>query len=362
MVKYQINPKLIHVLTNQTSQSIAQFPTAKQLGGKYAKVFAKQLQTMEQRHPKNDMPMTCLSCGKKATYNVSIIATSSEITDPPYQLSGYFRCNFCNEAQWKESEEILTFLISALLKNNHPLVHMGEIYLFDGYKPTYATDGEEHYLMLIQATPNDSLLWNKFGNHYLTSSRADLAMAAFEKSIAINPQQIESHFSIAKLLYNIGQYKQALAHLHKVMLYAENYKHLSPLDIKELLANALYLSFMISAETKYKYMPLPDEAELLRVNPNFQAQLDELLPKLQNSFVNIDSFYPLANVFMGKQLEKIYPKPTNKKMTKSAEVEAFIASYDREFTAADIHRHLPHISRSTISKVIRDMEDRGLFE
>lgn len=96
----------------------------------------------------------------------------------------------------------------------------------DGYTPLYATDGEEHYLQLIATNPTDNLLWNKLGNLYLTGSRPELAMAAFEKSIALDPNQVKSHLSIANLLMQPKDYKYINDHLHKMLLAAEHYPYL----------------------------------------------------------------------------------------------------------------------------------------
>jgi hypothetical protein len=59
----------------------------------------------------------------------------------------------------------------------------GEIRLYDGSLPKWATDAEEAFLTKLMYNGSDGLLWDKLGNLYLRGGRPELAAAAFEKSI-----------------------------------------------------------------------------------------------------------------------------------------------------------------------------------
>ena len=166
----QINPKLIQALTNQPLASIPVSPTFKYLGGTYVKAIVEKLKKIETPQPKNEMVMKCGQCGKSGKYDIGVVAISiaSDSKKTSRQLTGYFRCKHCNAAgPWEESPHLSMFVMSAVIapRSNLP-VHFGEIQLSDGYAPPYATDGEEHYLKLISATPSNGLLWNKLGNLY----------------------------------------------------------------------------------------------------------------------------------------------------------------------------------------------------
>ena len=61
---------------------------------------------------------------------------------------------------------------------------------------THATDAEEHLLTKIMESDKDAFLWNHLANLYFKGGRADLATAAFEHSLSIDPLQTESLYSL----------------------------------------------------------------------------------------------------------------------------------------------------------------------
>lgn len=96
----------------------------------------------------------------------------------------------------------------------------------------------------------------KLGNHYLTGSRLELAMAAFEKAIESDVGQIEAHISVANLLMQVKDYSHAHHHLHQVMLSAATSPSLDATNLRELLAHSIFTSFIAADKTKYKYPAL----------------------------------------------------------------------------------------------------------
>ncbi|WP_332651502.1 tetratricopeptide repeat protein [Lysinibacillus sp. 54212] len=366
----QINPKLIHALTNQPLTNIPTSPTFKHLGGIYVKSIVDQLKKIETPQPKNEMMMKCGKCGHSGKYDIGIVAISVSVNGKKQsqQLTGYFRCKHCNAGgPWKDSPELLMFTMSALMAPQRNLpVHFGEIQLSDGYEPPYATDGEEHYLKLIAATPMNGLLWNKLGNLYLTGSRPELAMAAFEKSIEVDPNQVESHLSIANLLMQLRNYKQAIHHLHQMMIAAEAYPHLEATRLRELLAHGICTSFIAATESKNKYEALPTQTKLIEAGSTANLQSDKLPRYLTLSSEDISTFYPLAEAFMGARVRKLdrksKKKKTQQKRTKSQQVEAFIYEQQGFFKKGDIQQACPDISLATITKVIRELRKAGVIE
>lgn len=368
MVSKQINPKLIHALTDQPLTSIPATPSFKHLRGTYVKSIVDQLKKIETPQPKNEMMMTCTQCGRSGNYDIGVVAVeiSAQRTKKSQQLTGYFRCKHCNAGgPWETSTHLYMLMMAAILapEKNLP-VHIGVIQLSDGYKPPYATDGEEHYLQLITTSPTDSLLWNKLGNLYLTGSRPELAMAAFEKSVALDPNQVESHLSIANLLMQIRHYKEVIHHLHQMMLAADSYPHLETTRLRELLAHGICTSFIASAESKNKYNPLPTDEQLAaRGRSTVHLQLNKLPRYLSLSSENISTFYPLADAFIGKQLKTTKKQTTApQKRTKSQQVEAFIDAQQDFFTKAQIQEACPDVSIATITKVVRELRKAGVIE
>lgn len=78
-------------------------------------------------------------------------------------------------------------------------------------------------------------MWNKLGNLYLAGARPELAMVAFERSIVIDSNQMESHLSTAKILLYVEDYQHTIYHLHQMMLSAEHYEHLDANRLRELV-------------------------------------------------------------------------------------------------------------------------------
>ena len=310
MAGKQINPKLIQALTDQALTEIPPSPTYKHLGGTYVKSISDNLKMVMVHHEKNEVKMTCINCNRSGKYNIgTMYLTVTANNKNKQQYTGYFRCKHCNTGgQWKESAELYMLGIAALLApqaENIP-VEFGEIQLSDGTSPKYATDGEEHLLQLISSSPDSALLWNKLGNLYSGGARPELAMAAFEKSIALNPNQLESHFSIADMLVYIKDYEYAIHHLHQMMLCAEDYEHLDANTLRELLAHGICTSFLVSMDTKQKYPPLPTKEQLTSANRKLNLATEEHIARMELSLNDIPSFYPLAEAFMGKRAQELH--------------------------------------------------------
>lgn len=308
MAGKQINPKLIQALTNQEFSTIPSSPTFKHLGGRYVKSVVDHLRKIIPHFDKNEVMMTCESCNQSGKYNIGMMMIDvSEEDKPKQQYSGYFRCKHCNAAgDWEESVELYLRSVTAILTpEENSLVHFGQMQLFDGTTPKYATDGEEHLLQLISASPDNALLWNKLGNLYLAGARPELAMVAFEKSIAIDPNQMESHLSIGKILLQIEDYQHAIQHFHQMMLATEQYQHLDPHPLRELVAHGICESFIASTESKNRYSPIPTKEQIMEANRDINLETPELLEGITLSFEDITTFYPLAEAFMGKRAQEL---------------------------------------------------------
>ncbi|WP_431027769.1 tetratricopeptide repeat protein [Lysinibacillus sp. LZ02] len=315
MAGRQINPKLIHALTNQDLATIPLSPTFKYLKGTYVKSITDNREKIISGTPKNEVMLQCKHCNQKGKYNVGTLYINideknenTRKTAQKMQMTGYFRCKHCNTAgEWEDSSELYMMGIAALLTPNleNNFVQFGEMQLFDGTKPKYCTDGEEHLLNKIAAAPNNALLWNKLGNLYSIGARPELAMAAFEKSIEIDPNQTESHFSMANILMDIKDYSNSLHHLHQMILAAEHYKHIEANHLRDLLAHAICSSFIINAESKGRLPALPTQEQLDAIGKDVNLATEQLIAGIELSSDDLTSFYPLAEAFMGKRAQEL---------------------------------------------------------
>jgi tetratricopeptide (TPR) repeat protein len=181
---------------------------------------------------------------------------------------------------------------------------LGKNVLFDGSSHTYATDAEEHLLNLVKENPQDAFLWNRLGNLYRRGNRPDLAVCVLEHSILIDPGQIESHFTLGDLLFQIDALEEAGQHLRQTLLHAGSYKKIPADQLRDMLANALKMLFMISGETGGDVPFLPTSEEI----SSFGEKVDEEkfgIMELEIYPDRLESFYPLAEMFMGDRAKEI---------------------------------------------------------
>jgi len=320
MSKKQINPKLISALTGRELDSISPSPINKDLGGKYVKTIIDRKSKIVPVFQKNEIMMQCKRCGRKGKYNIGpvfidIPEKREDIDNTIRQMPGYFRCIHCNAGgEWEDSNEVLMLSIMTLLNPDDfsDLCQIGKIELYDGTSHQYATDAEEHLLQKIAKDPNNGFIWNRLGNLYHKGGRPELAMAAFEKSIEVDPKQMESHFSIGNLLSEVSDNQHAMHHFHLMMLTAEDYKQMDAESLRELLSNGLHIAFHIFIHSNGKIPLLPTKDVLLSSGKVLDGQSYTLDFEIHPD--NLTSFYPIAESFMGKQVNEI-PK---KKRAKTA--------------------------------------------
>ena len=355
----QINPKLIHALLDDSSAKVPEKPTFKHLGGVYVKSVVDHIRKFEPPFGKNNMMLRCTQCGAKGQYDVGVVVVNPE-KPKDKQYTGYFRCKQCNAAGcWDEPLDIHLLMMAAVLSPHADLpVHFGENVLSDGFRPTFGTDAEEHYLTLIAQDRQNALLWNKLGNVYKMGARPELAMAAYEKSIALDHMQIESHLSIAQLLQVLEQDKQAIFHYHQAMLFADRYEHLSDFQLRELIASAIANSFIITYDSKYKLNTLPSAEDIAAAGSKANLTSANLPRYLTLSSEDLTTFYPLAEAFLSPER----PTPKRKVGTKAQRVEAFIVKQTEPFTKAHIQQACPDVSLATINKVVAELRKAGKID
>lgn len=190
-----------------------------------------------------------------------------------------------------------------------------------------ATDAEDYFLKKLGDNDQDGFLWNRLGNLYFTGGRPELAAAAYEKSIGVDPSQMESYYSLSGLLVQVGEFERAAYHSRMMLVYARYYPHMPILELREMLAGGLQELYDIHVESDRKIPFIPTKEEL-EVMDSFKEVATGVEDKL--IFVDLEvfpddreSFYPLAEMYLGSRKAEIPAKertldqflPGNRKQT-----------------------------------------------
>jgi tetratricopeptide (TPR) repeat protein len=183
------------------------------------------------------LALICRACRKTGHYSVGRIfiepATWQRAMrqEAPFEeavyFSGYFRCKKCGSGgPWDLSRitrtRLTALLILAAASKPPGPIHFGELRLFDGTRCHSAAEGESHLLSLIDAAPDNYFLWSRLGNLFNVAEDPQRALPAFEKAVELNPQDVESHHSLAEIYFEGNDWQTAAEHYHDVLRYARH--------------------------------------------------------------------------------------------------------------------------------------------
>jgi tetratricopeptide (TPR) repeat protein len=319
VVSLNISPLLISVLTGRSLEEIPDSPNIHDLPGSYVQLVTKNIKKAPSAFPGNIQPLICKNCGKKAKYNIGHVTINvekykrdkTEEIDKHIQSTGYFRCKYCNSAgKWEITNEYTMMAISALLTFNSPLGEdrytFGKNLLFDGSSHKYATDAEEHLLKKIENSSEDSYLWSRLGNLYYKGGRPDLAVCAYERSLSINPLQTESRYSLGMILSPIEP-KEAAKQYHIMLISAFKYTRMDALNLQDLLSIGLRDLFYLNSISNGDISVIPPMSLYQELQIEIPNSYDSSLNIIEGEFDsdNLESFYPIAEIFMGKRREEL---------------------------------------------------------
>lgn len=319
-----ISPTLVSMLSGKDEASLPPRLTVSMLPGQYPSVIFRNKALVACDFPVNEHMLTCRHCGRKGKYDLGMVLVDAafetrskvladQTTEDRMQCTGYFRCKRCNAAgEWDVPPSIHLLVMVAMIEQLAPVrtsperVTLGHTTLFDGYRPKWATDGEEHFLAMLREQRQDAFVWNRLGNMYLKGRRPELAMAAFEESIRLDPTQVESHISIGGMLFQIGVHEDASQHLRLALVHARRYTKLNKAHLRDMLTAALQHLVEMHAEA----------GDAVPVFPTLQEygdtvdfrETDTLITMSHRLDLDVpESFHPLAEMFMG-----ILPPTTRK--------------------------------------------------
>lgn len=336
--KLGINPRLISQITGRDLAEIPVKPDISMLPGSYARKVARRINKIAMEFPENKHYLTCTICGHTARYNLGSVffepgavfkdkvfdSDTSWLTN--IQATGYFRCINCNSAgAWelaqKGSHSFIFGMFAGLMNNyadiNGGSFQIGVIQLADGSRPRWSTDSEEYYLKKLADHPQDGYLWNRLGNCYYKGGRPDLAAAAFEQSVKVDPGQLESHFSLGRFLFEIDLDAEAVQHLRQVLILAHSYEKLPAPALRDMLTETLRMLVMISQDEEefLSFLPTAEEVYLREDKPVLHNPVIKIMD------ISIDSsdpltLRPLAECYMGKRRRELNPGTGKSPQTK----------------------------------------------
>lgn len=322
-----INPLLIQVMTGEALAE-GERPRVSDLPGRAAKRIYQHRSKIELLSPVNIHSLRCTECGHDAEYDLGQVFcerssymaapdTEEKRNNPNYildyiQSTGYFRCDNCNRAgKWElvNNSLMASLIVEMLGKLDDPGSLFEGAAMFDGFRPRWGSDGEEHYLKLLQENPADSLIWNKLGNIYNRGNRPELAAAVFERSLELDQGQVESHYTLARMWQDAHFYDEAAYHYHQALLHAAGYTHLPDDVLKNMLAICLLMLSKIVEITRHRIPFLPtaeDHQSAKKITP----RVSNTPPQGSNAPLAITdddwaAYYPLAEWYMNPEDGKL---------------------------------------------------------
>ncbi|RSL30565.1 tetratricopeptide repeat protein [Salibacterium salarium] len=328
-----INPELYQLLTNKPLPENETLPTSDLLLGSIAHEVAEKLNKMPRFFRRNRHLLTCNQCGKREKYNIgqplldySIVDRSKLVTQEmtvmdKVQFPFYFRCVHCNAAgEWTWSDRLeKAVYLGALGSTENPddpsIPLNGESRLFDDYKPKWAAQGEEHILKLIKQDQTNAFLWYTLGNLYYKSHRADLAAAVLKKAVELDPTHTEALYTLAQILDTVNL-DASQYYFHNVLLTVSTYNDMDVHMLRDVAAHSIWELESMYRESEGKLPVFPSAEAAEHINDSSLHEFlsrteDEKMNFLNDSDINaktLNSFYPLAELFLGQQKEKLSKK------------------------------------------------------
>lgn len=323
----QINPLLIQQLTNKNLKEIPESPTMSWLPGKYARLINRQKDSIQRHFPEHYFMIKCKSCGRKGKYDVGLMVINPEYNQDDFsdkiQTTGYFRCKHCNDAgNWEMPSQFMVAPTAALLAEladeQQERYSIGKSQLYDGSSHKYSSDAETHLLLKLKNDSNNSIIWNRLGNLFDKGGRPEVAAAVFEHSLNLDHKQIESHFTLGGYLFQIQDYENAAYHYKQTLIFASDYNFIPINNLRELVAISMVELFNMNLYTDGKIPFLPEKKEL-----EAAGKIEEINENYVDLEVELfagdpESFYPLAEMYLGSQRAKLLKKDRTLKIPKQS--------------------------------------------
>ncbi|TCP65008.1 hypothetical protein EDD73_10780 [Heliophilum fasciatum] len=346
------------MLTGMADQDLPGRPSIQQLPGRYVKMIAAMGEQFYHDDQRNYFELTCASCQKAGRYDLATVCVKSPMPDtqelsntfslgqaegrdtlqpnskaklqlwPDYlQCMGYFHCAHCHAAgPWLVSPRTNSMLMlgamAGMLENRltaqgveglNPNLHfhIGKLLIDNGFEPSLGTDAEAYYLDKLGDAPEDAWLWNRLGNTYLKGHRPELAIVAYEHSLRFDANQMESHYSIGMLLYEVGAYAEAIPHLQDALALANGYKQLSPQLLRAFLMEVVRMLDECADQVDQDFtllLPADDDEAAKKGEPWAMPLREELIAEFEEADSDEECgelYIYLAETYMSSEVAQL---------------------------------------------------------
>ena len=227
---------------------------------------------------KLDIPKTvslrlkCGKCGCIGAYTFEKVYIDSELYDQSnhapdcVSFDAYFRCRKCKSAwPWELTPDAylaLTALMTSKLAglNDERLVFACPR-MYDGTPFRSAAQAEEHMLDVLEREPKNAFAWSRLGNVYRRAGMVPKASKAFARALELDPNDIDSHYSLGDMLFDKGKYKQSAEHLHRVLALARDNRRLAEADLRNTVRSALLTLSDMASRTDGEIEVFPSNAD-----------------------------------------------------------------------------------------------------
>lgn len=223
------------------------------------------------------LSLLCEACGITGKYQVGTVIIDPTVAPPAgggfnderIGFTGYFRCRKCKSGgPWKLTQRTQMYIMLLTIEatsdpDNTPLV-LGAMATFDKHTFQYATEGEAHLKKLIDLEPERAFLWVQLGNLYDSAREDELAEAAFERAIELDPKDIEAHGMLGRLIFGTGRYLESVPHFHAVLKHVRDARQVNK-DLRRNLARCA-IEYLLEAHAETNgaidLLPVMDEGEM----------------------------------------------------------------------------------------------------
>lgn len=316
--KYGINPVLISIAAAK-EVDFSLRPTIAMLPGEYAKLVYKKMNLVNADLPENIFRLTCGKCGKNGDYDLGTLVFPLNVTEDHIRIEkaqalGYFRCKHCNAAgEWEMSPRMKTMLAGKMAAaafnstddERERGVFFGEALIDKAFLPKWGSDAENYFLEKLENNPRDAYLWNRLGNAYYRAKRPDLAVVAHEQAISNDVGQVESHFSLGKILIACEELELAAEHLRQALAFSHQYKHLTAYDLREIVVGSLEILLTIykQSDNKIDMLPKPNAQAIIQHNKKLIASTTKF--DFDIDAEQPETLYPLAELYLGERYNEL---------------------------------------------------------
>jgi len=211
------------------------------------------------------LTLMCESCGRKEAYHVGrVIIDPFKIRSYSEQnnsfedavvFSGIFYCQHCGaDGPWEIPLNTRMGLLAILALPSSQVgeygVQIGKMQLFDGTVTRTGAEAEAYLKQKIEEQPENAFLWSRLGNLYEHAGFAERAREAFEKSVHLDPTEVESQASLGEYYMNDGDWTSAAECFEAALVHAPARRHQQPKLMKELVRACLKFLWNLHNETR----------------------------------------------------------------------------------------------------------------